>query len=328
MRFVRLTRPSERRFHREEAGTLRATEPAIEPRTGSSAPCARSAASPLGAPLSTEEQEEQRLTKVKALAVFSSDALSSSAYATDEILIVLAAAGAARWHTQFRWRCVIAGLLAVVAFSYRQTIKAYPSGGGAYIVARENLGDGAGLTAAAALAVDYVLTVAVSIAAGVLAITSAFPEVASLKVEIALACVLFITLANLRGLKESGTIFAIPTYGFIVSFVVLIGVGLVRVLVDPGLQRRAAGQRARARRVGADDLSASARLRLGLYRPDRHRGDLQRHPGLQEAGVEERVDDADVDGRHPDHAVLGITLLAHQLASCRQTTFRSRRRSA
>ena len=125
-------------------------------------------------------------------------------------------------------------MLAVVAFSYRQTIKAYPNGGGAYIVARENLGEVPGLTAAASLAVDYVLTVAVSIAAGVLAITSAFPEVSGLKVEIALACVLFITVANLRGIKESGTLFAMPTYGFIVSFVLLIGVGLLRVLADPG----------------------------------------------------------------------------------------------
>src|SRR4029079_1178021 len=131
---------------------------------------------------------------------------------------------------------VIGLLLAIVAFSYRQTIKAYPSGGGAYIVARENLGEVPGLTAAASLAVDYVLTVAVSIAAGVLAITSAFPELDSLKVEVALVCVVFITVANLRGIKESGTIFAIPTYGFIVSFVGLIGLGLVRIIVDPSLK--------------------------------------------------------------------------------------------
>lgn len=235
-RTVRLRRPSERRFQSDEPGTLRATDIATQPRTKSERAWRSMRRVLLGAPLSTEVQEEQRLPKVKALAVFSSDALSSSAYATDEILIVLAAAGAGALSFSIPIALVIAGLLAVVAFSYRQTIKAYPNGGGAYIVARENLGEAAGLTAAASLAVDYVLTVAVSIAAGVLAITSAFPEVAGLKIEIALACVLFITVANLRGLKESGTIFAIPTYGFIVSFLLLIAVGLVRVLADPGLK--------------------------------------------------------------------------------------------
>jgi amino acid transporter len=235
-RIVRLMRPSERRFQSEEPGTLRATDVATQPRTKAERAWRSMRRVLLGAPLSTEVQEEQRLPKIKALAVFSSDALSSSAYATDEILIVLAAAGAGALAFSIPIALVIAGLLGVVAFSYRQTIKAYPNGGGAYIVARENLGELAGLTAAASLAVDYVLTVAVSIAAGVLAITSAFPEVAGLKIEIALACVLFITVANLRGLKESGTIFAIPTYGFIVSFLVLIAVGLVRVLVDPGLK--------------------------------------------------------------------------------------------
>src|SRR4051812_30130607 len=229
-RVVRLQRPSERRFRSEEPGTLRATDVATQPRTSSERAWRSLRRVLLGAPLSTEVQEEQRLSKLKALAVFSSDALSSSAYATDEILIVLAAAGAGALSYSVPIALVIAGLLAVVAFSYRQTIKAYPSGGGAYIVARENLGEAPGLIAAASLAVDYVLTVAVSIAAGVLAITSAFPEVASFKIEIALACVLFITVANLRGIKESGTIFAIPTYGFVFSFLFLIVLGLVRVI--------------------------------------------------------------------------------------------------
>src|SRR4051794_26727978 len=235
-RIVRLLRPSERRFRPDEQGTLRATDVATQPRTQSERIWRSFRRVMLGAPLSTEVQEEQRLSKVKALAVFSSDALSSSAYATDEILIVLAVAGTAALSYSIPIALVIAGLLAVVAFSYRQTIKAYPSGGGAYIVARENLGEAPGLIAAASLAVDYVLTVAVSIAAGVLAITSAFPELDSLKIEVALACVLFITVANLRGIKESGTLFAIPTYGFVVSFVVMIVIGLVRVIVDPSLK--------------------------------------------------------------------------------------------
>ena len=227
-RIVRLQRPSERRFRSEEPGTLRATDVATQPRTGAERAWRSMRRVMLGAPLSTEVQEEQRLSKVKALAVFSSDALSTSAYATDEILIELSAAGAGALSYSVPIALVIACLLGVVAFSYRQTIKAYPNGGGAYIVARENLGEAAGLTAAASLAVDYVLTVAVSIAAGVLAITSAFPEVAGFKIEIALACVLFITVANLRGIKESGTLFALPTYGFILSFMFGLG-GLVAV---------------------------------------------------------------------------------------------------
>src|SRR3954468_383315 len=188
-RIVRLLRPSERRFQPSEQGTLRATDVATQPRTQSERIWRSFRRVLLGAPLSTEVQEEQRLSKVKALAVFSSDALSSSAYATDEILIVLAAAGAGALTASIPIALVIALLLAVVVFSYRQTIKAYPSGGGAYIVARENLGEAPGLIAAASLAVDYVLTVAVSIAAGVLAITSAFPALAEYRVLLAVGCI-------------------------------------------------------------------------------------------------------------------------------------------
>jgi amino acid transporter len=139
----------------------------------------------VGAPISSEHLEEQRLPKTKALAVFSSDALSSSAYATDEILLVLVSAGAGALTHSVGIALAIATLLAVVTFSYRQTIRAYPSGGGAYIVARDNWGDVAGVTAAAGLAVGYVLTVAVSIAAGVFAVVSAFPELHSVRVPIA-----------------------------------------------------------------------------------------------------------------------------------------------
>ncbi|HEY7270843.1 MAG TPA: APC family permease, partial [Dehalococcoidia bacterium] len=235
-RSVRLIRSRDRRFQRHDEDTLVATERAIAPRTGLDRFLRAVRRVAVGMPISSEHLEEQRLSKIKALAVFSSDALSSSAYATDEILIALAAAGTVAFKYSLPLAGAIAFLLAVVAVSYRQTIRAYPNGGGAYIVARENLGQVAGLTAAAALAVDYVLTVAVSIAAGVLAITSAFPQMAQFRVEMAVFFIALITLANLRGVKESGTIFSVPTYGFIISFAILIVVGLAKAIADPGLK--------------------------------------------------------------------------------------------
>jgi len=183
-----------------------------------------------GSPLPTAEEAHQRLTKVKALAVFSSDALSSVAYATEEILLVLVVAGSAALGLSLPIALVIAGLLVIVATSYYQTIHGYPSGGGAYIVAYDNLGVWPGLTAAAALLIDYVLTVAVSITAGIAAITSAFPALFPFRVELCLLAIAFITWANLRGVRESGTLFAIPTYGFVFIFLVLIVAGLVRLI--------------------------------------------------------------------------------------------------
>ena len=189
----------------------------------------------IGRALKTEQAAHERLTKKTALAVFSSDALSSTAYATEEILLVLAVAAAATHGQSFYYvlpvSAGIAVLLAIVAVSYRQTIHAYPSGGGAYIVAKENLGTNAGLVAAASLLVDYVLTVSVSIAAGVAAITSAaqgtrFAWLDDHKVFLCLMFILFIALANLRGVRESGALFATPTYLFIVSFLIMIGYGL------------------------------------------------------------------------------------------------------
>jgi len=183
-----------------------------------------------GSPLPTAEEVHQRLTKVKALAVFSSDALSSVAYATEEILLVLVVAGSAALGFSLPIALVIAGLLAIVATSYYQTIHGYPSGGGAYIVAYDNLGVWPGLTAAAALLIDYVLTVAVSITAGIAAITSAFPVLLPFRVELCLLAIALIAWANLRGVRESGTLFAIPTYGFVFIFLTLIVVGLVRLI--------------------------------------------------------------------------------------------------
>ncbi len=184
----------------------------------------------IGAPLPSARIIHERLSKIQALAVFSSDALSSVAYATEEILLVLVAAGSAALGLSLPIALVIVALLVIVASSYFQTIHGYPSGGGAYLVAYDNLGVWPGLTAASALLTDYVLTVAVSTTAGIAAITSAFPALLPFRVELCLLAILFISWANLRGVRESGTLFAIPTYGFVAIFLALIVVGLVRLV--------------------------------------------------------------------------------------------------
>ncbi|MDT4969378.1 MAG: hypothetical protein QOJ64_4115 [Acidobacteriota bacterium] len=199
----------------------------------------------IGRALKTEEAAHERLSKKTALAVFSSDALSSTAYATEEILLVLAAA-AAFYHSTTPFRFVvpisigIGALLVIVAASYRQTIHAYPSGGGAYIVAKENLGTIPGLIAGASLLVDYVLTVSVSIAAGVAAITSMaqgtrLAWLDNHKIALCLIFIVFIMLANLRGVRESGSLFAAPTYLFLISFLFMIGYGLVYYFIYGGV---------------------------------------------------------------------------------------------
>ena len=180
--------------------------------------------------MASGELEHTLLPKLIALPVFSSDALSSVAYATQEIVLVLGLAGAAALHLVTPISFGVALLLAMVVVSYRQTVRAYPNGGGAYIVARENLGTLPGLLAASSLLIDYVLTVSVSVVAGVDAITSAAPSLDPAKVEIAGLFVLFVALANLRGIKESGTFFAIPTYGFILSIFALLVTGFVKCL--------------------------------------------------------------------------------------------------
>ncbi|HWI62786.1 MAG TPA: APC family permease [Symbiobacteriaceae bacterium] len=184
----------------------------------------------LGRPKRTDQQHHERLGVFAGLAVFSSDALSSVAYATEEILVTLAVAGAAASAYSLSVGLAIVALVFIVAASYNQTIQAYPSGGGSYIVSKENLGTSAGLTAGAALLVDYVLTVAVSTASGIAAITSALPSLQGHEVALSLVAVWFIAWMNLRGVKESGTFFSIPTYGFICSMFVLIGVGAYKAL--------------------------------------------------------------------------------------------------
>jgi len=167
----------------------------------------------LGRPLRSAEQEHQRLIKLIALAIFSSDAISSTAYATEEILHVLVPlAGMAALDDLIPISMVVVALLAVVCFSYRQTIFAYPNGGGSYIVSRENLGETPALVAGASLLVDYTLTVAVSVSAGVAAITSAVKPLAEHRVELGLVLIVLVTVGNLRGIKEAGQIFAVPTY--------------------------------------------------------------------------------------------------------------------
>ena len=184
----------------------------------------------VGTPMSLAQASHERLSKIVALAVFSSDAMSSVAYATEEILLILVLAGTAAIHLAVPLAIAIAGLLLIVAVSYQQTIHAYPSGGGSYIVARANLGSTAGLVAAAALLIDYVLTVAVSVAAGVAALTSAVPLLLAHRVALGVGFVALIAFANLRGVRESGRVFAVPTYVFIATFAVLVGVGLYRTL--------------------------------------------------------------------------------------------------
>jgi amino acid transporter len=180
----------------------------------------------LGKPIPSHLAHHERLSRVTGLAVLSSDALSSVAYATDFIVATLIVAGTQALGYAIPISLVITALLAVVAFSYRQTIHAYPTGGGAYIVAKENISATSGLIAAASLLVDYTLTVAVSISAGVLAITSAEPRLDPYRVEMCLGFLAILMIGNLRGLKESGRIFAVPTYFFVVSIFVLIAVGL------------------------------------------------------------------------------------------------------
>ena len=188
----------------------------------------------LGATLANWQLESERLSKLKALAVFSSDALSSTAYATQEILFVLILAGAGAIDLSLPIALAITALLAVVVISYRQTVRAYPNGGGAYIVAHENLGTTAGLVAASALLIDYVLTVSVSVAAAMDALASLDSGFRPFALEIAVGVVALIALVNLRGLRESGTVFAIPTYAFVVLLATAIVVGLARIIGDGG----------------------------------------------------------------------------------------------
>ena len=184
----------------------------------------------IGRPLETADAPHETIGKAVGLAVFASDALSSTAYATQEILVILAAAGSLAFGYVFPIAIVIVGLLAIVVISYEQIIHAYPNGGGAYVVAYDNFGYFPALVAAAALLTDYILTVSVSVSSGVAQIVSAYPGLFDYRVPISVACVIFIMFINLRGVRESGTAFAIPSYFFILMMVITIGVGLFRLI--------------------------------------------------------------------------------------------------
>ncbi|MCE9623467.1 MAG: APC family permease [Actinomycetia bacterium] len=189
----------------------------------------------IGKPISSEDEGHQRLRKLIALPVFASDAISSTAYATDEILVVLllqASIGAIAFTKLIPIAIVVCVLLVIVVMSYRQTIHAYPSGGGAYIVSRENLGTIPSLIAGSSLLVDYILTVAVSVAGGVLAIRTATGFDTKWTVPLCLLCILIMTVMNLRGVKESGAAFAGPTYFYIVMLIILLVTGFYRVFVQ------------------------------------------------------------------------------------------------
>ncbi len=189
-----------------------------------------------GRPLSTEEEIGERLSKTKALAIFSSDAISSSAYATEEILRVLVLGGAAALFLSLQVSIAITILLAVVSISYRQVCRAYPNGGGAYIVAKTNLAPIFGLIAAAALLIDYVMTVSVSTAAAITQIQSVWPPAYDLRIVIAFTSISLITIANLRGLRESGNIFAVPTYLFVGLALTIVAIGLVNMIAGTVVQ--------------------------------------------------------------------------------------------
>jgi amino acid transporter len=227
-RRVRVERPHSAYFRYTGPDTLVAREAASVPRTSLGRILARTRSILFGHPISLHEELSERLNVFVGLAVFASDNISSSAYATEEIMRVLVFAGAGALALTMPITVGIVIVLAIVVTSYQQTVAAYPHGGGSYIVAKDNLGTKPGLVAAAALLTDYVLTVAVSIAAGVAALTSFVPELFDWRVHIGIVLVIAIAMVNLRGIRESGALFSIPTYVYLVSIFGLLAFGLFR----------------------------------------------------------------------------------------------------
>lgn len=230
-RRVRVERPHAPYFRWSGAGQLTARAAASRPTTASGRWWAAVRALFLGRPLASDEEAGERLSKKKALAIFSSDAISSSAYATEEILRVLVIGGAVFLAFGLQIAIAIAILLAIVAFSYRQVCLAYPTGGGSYSVSKVNFGRRASLIAASALLIDYVMTVAVSISSAVEQITAALPVLLPEKVLIGVIAIALVTLGNLRGLREAGNIFAVPTYLFVGSALLMIAIGTFRIVI-------------------------------------------------------------------------------------------------
>ena len=231
-RRVRVARPHSAYFRYEGPGTVTAKREAIAPVHRGEKVTTGLRQLVFGRVLASDEEGDERLYKLKALAVFSSDMLSSVAYATEASMFTLLGAGTVAFGLTVPISIVIVAILWIIVISYRQTIRAYPNGGGSYIVAKDNLGTTAGLIAAGALLTDYVLTVSVSVAAGIAAIISAFPgPIESFRIELCTVAILAVMLVNLRGLRESGTVFAIPTYVFVVATLGLIAVGISRTLI-------------------------------------------------------------------------------------------------
>lgn len=236
---IRIVRPRHMSLERVNTGLLKATEASMAPRNGLGRAMYLIKRFLIGNPLSNAQAIHERLTKFKALAVLSSDAISSVAYATEACLLILVGAGSVALSSLIPISIAIIVLLAIVALSYSQTIPAYPGGGGSYIVAKDNLGNVAGLIAAASLLIDYVLTVSVSVTSGVQNLLSinVFQNInnSTYLVGIDILVIVFITVINLRGIRESGSVFAIPTYFFILSAFLMIIVGAFRGFTDPSL---------------------------------------------------------------------------------------------
>ena len=229
-RRVRVERPHAAYFRYTGPNQLVAKPTASAPRTRMGRTFMRAKAALIGRPLASEEEATERLSKRKALPIFSSDAISSSAYASEEILRVLVLGGAAAFLLSVEVAVAITALLTVVALSYRQVCRAFPGGGGAYAVAKQELAPLAGLTAAAALLIDYVMTVAVSTSSAVEQLISVAPDINHYRVIIALTAIALITIANLRGLRESGNIFAVPTYLFVGLALLIVGIGAAHIV--------------------------------------------------------------------------------------------------
>ena len=225
---VKIVRSSE---FRRRKGFVVATEDALESHTRVGRATDRVRGVLFGHRLRTEEEAEERVSKITGLAIFASDNISSSAYATEETMRTLALAGAAGLALTMPITIAILIVLAIVVTSYLQVIRAYPQGGGGYIVAKENLGTLAGLVAAAALLIDYFLTVSVSVAGGLLAITTAFPEVDAIRVPLGVGFIVLITVANLRGIREAGVVFAGPTYLYAAAVLGVLAIGFYRILI-------------------------------------------------------------------------------------------------
>jgi amino acid transporter len=240
---IRVERPHAAYFRWTGPGQLTAKESASGPTTGRGKAWAKVKSFFIGRPLASEEEAGERLSKKKALAIFSSDAISSSAYATEEILRALLVGGIAALSFALEISIGIAILLIVVAISYRQICIAYPTGGGSYSVSKRNFGRRMSLIAASALMIDYVMTVAVSTTSAVEQVTSAFPALYDERVILGVGAIALITIGNLRGIREAGNIFALPTYLFIVSALLMIAIGTFRIVVlGEGTQPQVIGQ--------------------------------------------------------------------------------------